>query len=61
IKLALIAIETELLCYPSLGLVSINSCGSHQDMNFKSQINRIMRVVGFTHGHLPMIIYIQNI
>nr|QOX89523.1 triphosphoribosyl-dephospho-CoA synthase ['Parthenium hysterophorus' phyllody phytoplasma] len=34
IKLALIAIETELLCYPSLGLVSINSCGSHQDMNF---------------------------
>ncbi|MEK0309222.1 triphosphoribosyl-dephospho-CoA synthase [Candidatus Phytoplasma citri] len=33
-KLAIIAIETELLCYPSLGLVSINSCGSHQDMNF---------------------------
>ncbi|MDO8064229.1 triphosphoribosyl-dephospho-CoA synthase [Candidatus Phytoplasma bonamiae] len=34
IKLALISIETELLCYPSLGLVSINNCGSHQDMNF---------------------------
>ncbi|MDO8030236.1 hypothetical protein OC709_01760 ['Planchonia careya' phytoplasma] len=35
IKLALIAIEIELLCYSSLGLVSINSCcGSHQNMNF---------------------------
>ncbi|MDC9031839.1 triphosphoribosyl-dephospho-CoA synthase [Columbia Basin potato purple top phytoplasma] len=36
INIAINSIETELLCYPSLGLVSFRDSGCHLDMNIKT-------------------------